>query len=234
MLFVLVHSPSVGPATWSAVAGRLADAGCAAVVPSLLAVGKGGAPFWPRVTAAVGDGLAGTDAGEPLVLVAHSNAGVFVPVIRRSLARPVACSIFVNASLPAERGPTPMVPGDFLPFLRGLAGPDGRLPRWTDWWDEPDVASLFPDPATREVIASEQPRLPLAYYEEQVPVPDGWEDHRCAYLLFGPPYDAQAGQARQRGWEVRSVPGAHLHQVVNPGGVARSLLGLAKGSAQLS
>jgi hypothetical protein len=96
------------------------------------------------------------------------------------------------------------------------------------------VAPLFPDPATREVITSEQPRLPLAYYEEQVPVPDGWEDHRCAYLLFGPPYDAQAREARQRGWGVRSLPGAHLHQVVDPGGVARSLLGLAKGSAQLS
>ena len=88
MLFVLVHSPSVGPATWSAVAGRLADAGQAAVVPSLLTVGEGGPPFWPRVTAAVGDELAGTDPAGPLVLVAHSNAGVFVPVIRCSLARP--------------------------------------------------------------------------------------------------------------------------------------------------
>jgi hypothetical protein len=139
MLFVLAHSPSAGPATWSAVAGRLADAGHAAVVPPLLAVGEGGPPFWPRVTAAVGDGLAGTDAAEPLVLVAHSNAGVF-----------------------------------------------------------------------------------------------DWEDHRCAYLVFGPPYDAQARQARQRGWEVRSLPGAHLHQVVDPDGAARSLLGLANGSAQLS
>jgi hypothetical protein len=227
MLFVLVHSPSVGPATWSAVAGRLADAGHAAVVPSLLAVGEGGPPFWPHVTAAVGAGLAGTDAAEPLVLVAHSNAGVFVPVIRRSLAQPAACSIFVDASLPAEHGPTPMAGEGFLPFLRGLAGPDGTLPRWTDWWDEPDVAELFPDPATREAVTAEQPRLPLAYYEEQVPVPGGWEDHRCAYLVFGPPYDDQAREAGQRGWEVRSLPGAHLHQVVDPGGVARSLLGLA-------
>ena len=227
MLFVLVHSPSVGPATWSAVAGRLAGAGHAAVVPSLLAVGEGGPPFWPRVTAAVGDGLAGTDVAEPLVLVAHSNAGVFVPVIHRSLARPVTCSIFVDASLPAEPGPTPMAGEEFLPFLRGLAGPDGSLPRWTDWWDEADVAALFPDAATREAITSEQPRLPLAYYEEQVPVPHGWPDHRCAYLLFSPPYDAQAREARQRGFQVRSLPGDHLHQVVDPVGVACSLLGLA-------
>ena len=103
-----------------------------------------------------------------------------------------------------------MVGEEFLPLLRGLAGPDGRLPRWTDWWDEPDVAALFPDPATGEAIASEQPRLPLAYYEEQVPVPGGWQDHRCAYLLFGPPYDTQAREARQRGWEVATLPGGEI------------------------
>jgi len=226
-LFVLVHSPSVGPGTWAPVAGRLTAAGCAAAVPSLLAVGEGGPPYWPRVTAAVGARLAGTDAGKPLVLVAHSNAGVFIPVIRRSLAQPVTCSIFVDASLPAGHGPTPTAGEEFLPFLRGLAGPDGLLPRWTDWWDEADVAPLFPDPATREALTGEQPRLPLAYYQEQVPVPDGWQDHRCAYLLFGPPYDAQAREARERGWAVRSIPGEHLHQVVDPGGVARCLLELA-------
>ncbi|HUL27765.1 MAG TPA: hypothetical protein VLW44_18555 [Streptosporangiaceae bacterium] len=43
-LFVLVHSPSAGPGTWSPVAGRLTAAGCAAVVPSLLAVGTGCCP----------------------------------------------------------------------------------------------------------------------------------------------------------------------------------------------
>jgi hypothetical protein len=226
-LFVLVHSPSVGPGTWSPVAGRLTAAGRAAVVPSLLAVGAGGPPYWPRVTAAVAARLAGTDSGEPLVLVAHSNAGVFIPVIRRSLAQPVTCSIFVDASLPAGHGPTPMVGGEFLPFLRGLAGADGLLPRWTDWWEEADVAPMFGDPATRKAVTSEQPRLPLAYYEEQVPVPDRWQDHRCAYLLFGPPYDAQAREAAERGWAVRSLPGAHLHQVADPGGVARCLLELA-------
>jgi hypothetical protein len=61
-----------------------------------------------------------------------------------------------------------------------------------------------------------------------VPVPDGWQDHRCAYLLSGPPYDAEARQARERGWAVRRLPGAHLHQTVDPGGVARVLLELAR------
>jgi hypothetical protein len=233
-LFLLIHSPSVGPSTWTPVAQRLREAGCAVAVPSLLAVGEGDPPFWPRVVAAVAeglartaDGLAGTDSGQQLVLVGHSNAGVFMPVIAHNLAGRVACSIFADATVPASRGLTPVAEEEFLPFLRGLAGPDGRLPRWTDWWDEDDVAPLFPDPQSRQVITDEQPRLPLAYYLEQVPVPAGWDDHRCAYLQFSEPYQDQAARARQRGWPVQLVPGGHLHQIVDPDRVARALLGLA-------
>jgi hypothetical protein len=225
-LFVLIHSPSVGPSTWSPVAEQLVASGCDAVVPSLLSVGEGGPPFWPRAVAAVAAGLAGTDPGQPLVLVAHSNAGVFVPVIERGLVQPVACSVFADATVPAARGHTPTAGEEFLPFLRSLADPDGRLPRWTDWWDEDDIAPMFPSPQAREVITGEQPRLPLAYYQEQVPAPAGWDDHSCGYLLFSPAYQDQARQARQRGWPVQSLPGEHLHQIVDPDGVAHALLDL--------
>jgi hypothetical protein len=213
---VLVHSPSVGPSTWSPVAGQLVASGCGTVVPSLLGVCEGGPPFWPRAVAAVAAGLAGTDRGQPLVLVAHSNAGVFVAVIARGLERPVACSIFADAAVPAAAGRTPIAGEEFLPFLRSLVGPDGRLPRWTDWWDEPDVAAMFPRPQAREVITGEQPRLPLAYYTEQVPAPAGWDDRPCAYLLFSPAYQDQASRACLRGWPVQSLPGEHLHQIVDP------------------
>jgi hypothetical protein len=229
-LFVLVHSPSVGPSTWSPVAEQLAAAGRDAVVPSLLSVGEGGPPFWPRAVAAVTAGLAGTDPGQPVVLVAHSNAGVFVPVIVGGLVQPVACSIFVDATVPAARDHTPTAGDEFLPFLRNLADPDGRLPRWTDWWDEQDVAPMFPSTQAREVITREQPRLPLAYYQEQVPAPPGWDDRRCGYLLFSAAYQEQARQARQRGWPVRSLPGEHLHQIVDPHGVAQALLSLSASS----
>jgi hypothetical protein len=227
-MFVLVHSPSVGPSTWSPVAERLTAFGCDVVVPSLLAVGEGGPPFWPRIVAAVDSELAGTGPGQALVLVAHSNAGVFIPVIARGLARPVACSVFADATVPAAAGHTPMAGKEFLPFLRGLAGPDGRLPQWTDWWDEQDVAPMFPSARAREVITREQARLPLAYYQEQVPAPGGWDDHPCGYLLFSPAYEDQARQAHERGWPVLSLPGEHLHQIVDPDGVARVLLDLAR------
>ena len=230
-LFVLVHSPSVGPSTWQAVADRLRDAGHKAVVPSLLSVGQGGPPYWPKVVASVRAGLSGTDAPQPLVLAAHSNAGLFLPMIASELGRAVACSIFADASVPPPGGSTPVAEDDFLPFLRGLADDSGRLPQWTSWWDEEDVAPMLPDPRVRQVVVEEQPRLPLDYYLEDVPVPAGWDQHRCGYLLFSQGYEAQAAEARRRGWPVRIMPGEHLHQVVDPAGVTSALLELADAAA---
>ncbi|WP_431676883.1 alpha/beta hydrolase [Kitasatospora sp. KL5] len=225
-VFALVHSPSVGPATWRPVAGQLAAAGHRVHVPSLLHVAEGGPPYWPRVVDAVRDGLTGVPADVPVVLVVHSNAGLFLPVIRAGLDHPVAASVFVDAALPARVGPTPVAPPERLDVLRTMAV-DGRLPRWTDWWDEADVAPMFPDPQLRRTVTEEQPALPLSYYEQQIPVPVGWDDHPCSYLLFGSPYEDVAAEARDRGWRVAHLPGAHLHQIVDPAGTARLIVELA-------
>ncbi|MFJ2894140.1 alpha/beta hydrolase [Streptomyces sp. NPDC087218] len=229
-IFVLVHSPSVGPSTWAPVAARLTAAGHRVRVPSLLHVGAGGPPYWPRVVDAVRDGLDGIPAEHPLVLVAHSNAGLFLPVVRAGLDHPVTASVLVDAALPARTGPTPVAPPGLLEFLRPLAV-EGVLPRWTDWWDEADIAPMFSDPEVRQRVVAEQPRLPLAYYEQHVPVPAGWDDHPCSYLLFGPPYEETAAEARDRGWRVAHLPGEHLHQLVDPAGTARHILELSGGGA---
>ncbi|MGW3359321.1 alpha/beta hydrolase [Streptomyces bungoensis] len=225
-LFVLLHSPSMGPSSWHSAAEELTAAGFQVRVPSLLHVGAGDPPFWPRVADAVRDDLRQVPAGRPVTLVAHSNAGLFLPVVRAALDQPVTGSVFVDAPLPARVGPTPVAPPELLEFLTPLAV-NGRLPRWTDWWDEADVAPMFADPVVRRTVTEEQPTLPLSYYEQRIPVPDGWDDHPCSYLLFGPPYDGCAAEARDRGWRVAHLPGAHLHQIVDPAGTARHLVELA-------
>jgi hypothetical protein len=229
-IFVLVHSPSVGPSTWHPVAEQLTAAGYPVQVPSLLHVGAGEPPFWPRAVNAVRDALKEIPLDHPIVLVAHSNAGLFLPAIRSGLDHQVSSSAFVDAALPARTGSTPAAPSELLEFLRPMAV-NGTLPRWTDWWDEADIAPMFPDPKTRQTVIAEQPALPLSYYEQQIPVPDGWDDHPCSYLLFGPPYDAMAADARERGWRVAHLPGAHLHQIVDPAGTARRLIELTTGAA---
>jgi pimeloyl-ACP methyl ester carboxylesterase len=224
--FVLIHSPSVGPRTWQPVAHRLTKLGWEAIVPSLLHVTDHGPPYWPRVVDAVRAGLGTAEQGQGLVLVAHSNAGLFLPVIAAALPGQVRGSIFVDAALPPPSGTAPVAPPELLALLRDKAS-DGLLPCWSDWWDEEEVAALFPDQAIRQAVTEEQPRLPLSYYQASVPVPTGWDARPCAYLLFGPPYDELASEARGRGWIVEQLPGKHLHQLVDPDGVARSLLAIA-------
>jgi pimeloyl-ACP methyl ester carboxylesterase len=224
--FVLIHSPSVGPRTWQPVAHRLAALGWEAAVPSLLHVADQGPPFWPRVVDAVRAGLGTAEPNQGVMLVAHSNAGLFVPVITAALPGQVRGCIFVDAALPPSSGAVPVAPPELLALLQDKAS-GGLLPRWTDWWDEKDVAALFPDQQTRQAVTEEQPRLPLAYYEASVPVPAGWDAQPCAYLLFGPPYDELATEARERGWIVEQLPGTHLHQLVDPDGVTRLLLAIA-------
>jgi pimeloyl-ACP methyl ester carboxylesterase len=179
------------------------------------------------VVEAVVAGLGTAERGQGLVLVAHSNAGLFIPVIAAALPGQVRGCIFVDAALPPPSGAAVVAPPELLALLRDKAS-GGLLPPWTDWWDEDEVAPLFPDQATRQAVTEEQPRLPLSYYEASVPVPAGWDAQPCAYLLFGPPYEELASEARGRGWIVEQLPGAHLHQLVDPNGVARSLLAIAE------
>src|SRR5262245_65523417 len=74
---------------------------------ALLAKGDGGRPGRPLEM----------DQSRPAVLVAHSNAGLFLPVIAADLGRPVAGLVFADASVPPVRGSAPVAEGDFLPFL---------------------------------------------------------------------------------------------------------------------
>jgi hypothetical protein len=226
-VFVLVHSPSVGPSTWAPVADQLRALGRDAVVPSLRDIGDGDPPFWPGVVEAVAEATRVLATDQPVLLVAHSNAGLFVPVLVTETARPVHGCLFVDAALPGRQESTPVASDELLDFLRGKVAADGRLPRWTDWWDDEDVAELFPDAATQAAVMADQPRLPLTYYEQRVPVPAGWDETPCGYLLFGPPYDDVAADARDRGWLVEQLPGAHLNQVVEPDATADRLIGMA-------
>ena len=56
----------------------------------------------------------------------------------------------------------------------------------------------------------------------------GWDAQPCGYLLFGPPYERVANEAAARGWAVERIPGLHLHQLVDPGGVAARIAGMAR------
>ena len=216
-LLALLPSPLLGQAAWSRVAVLLRERG--------LRVTEVGLP--ERVTS-VRDVLTGFAAAlpvsEPVVLVPHSNAGLYVAAL--AAAVPVRGVVFVDAGLPSSAPSVPTAPDWLRERLAGLAGPDGTLPPWAGWWPEADTAGLFPDPDTRRAVEREQPRLPLAYFDAEVPTPPGWERLPAAYLAFGDTYAEERAEAVRRGWPVATVPGDHLHMLVDPAGVADALTGL--------
>ena len=225
-VLVLIHSPSVGPGTWQPVADLLRSSGVESVIPDLRTIGSGQPPYWPRVAQTVAEEIAKVDPDVPVLLVAHSNAGLFLPTIAQAAGHPIDGAIFVDAGLPATDGETPVAPVEFQEQLRELADADGVLPPWTDWWTPEDIAELLPDPAVRTAVVAEQPRLPLAYYQQTLPTPPAWASIRAAYLQFSDGYAAEASRAGHAGWPVEHLPGEHLHQVVDPVAVTDSLLSL--------
>ena len=163
------------------------------------------------------------DVEEP-VLVAHSNAGLFVPWLAGR--HRIAAGVFVDAGLPKGSGAVALSPPSFYDSLRGKADESGLLPPWTDWWSSSDVSSLVPDSRMRAAVSEEAQRFPLSYFRGTVPVPAGWDRLPCGYLAFGDTYAEERQDAVDRGWPVRTIAGRHLHMLVDPETVSATIVDL--------
>ena len=215
----LLPSPLLGPACWRPVAAALAADGWAvAEVPPEQVASSTGA-------AALATFLAAIPEDRDVVLIPHSNAGLFVPSLAAARRRTLGY-VFADAGLPAAGEPVPMVPRQFYDMLAAKADTDGMLPPWIQWWDGEDLSGLFPDAHTRAEVEAQQQRLPLSYFAESVLVPPGWPDRPGAYLAFGETYGPERAAAAALGWPVTTLPGEHLHMLVNPAEVAAALIGL--------
>jgi len=211
---ILIHSPFLGPATWQSTAYVLANQGRGVRVPDLSVVAKSAPPYWPAGL----DSIVRAAGDDPVVLVPHSNAGLYIPAVVEALGDQVRGVVFVDAALPGR--------GHYrtADFLKKLAAADGLLPPWTSWWDEADVAALFPNADVRALVEAEQPRMPLAYFEHLPPAPDGWATVPCGNVWFGEPYDQGAEQAANLGWPTAHLPGGHLQMLSDPPAIASAIL----------
>jgi hypothetical protein len=226
-VFVLVHSPLVGPTTWSRVAGELERRGRQVLVPSLLEVARAEAPQWRHVPEAVRAATARTPG--PLVLVGHSGAGPLLPTIADALTAEVAALVFVDSFLPPPSGSVDLGPPGFMDRLHGLAS-NGMLAPWSSWFGEEAMRELVPDDRVRAALEEEMPSLPLSYFDATVPVPNAWHARPCAYLLLsGEPYGETAADARGRGWPVAEISGGmHLAMATEPIAVTDAILELER------
>jgi hypothetical protein len=223
LTFVLVHSPLVGPITWSPVAVALGRRGVAALVPEM--ANDTDTPYWERHARSVAEQMRDIAAEREIVLVAHSGAGALLPAIRQLSELAVAAYVFVDAGLPS--GGTPRLPpGVSCERMQTIYERGGRFPSWT----EDDLKDAVPDGDLRRQLLAEIRPQPWAFWMEPIPVFPGWPDAPCAYMRFGknPTYDDPAAEAQRLGWPFSELPGDHFQMLVEPELVTDALLTLTK------
>lgn len=213
---LLLPSPLLGPATWQPAATWLRGAGHLAEVVTY----PGDAPTPQAVIDAV---LAAADGLGDVMLVPHSNAGLYAGHLADLVG--ARATVYVDAALPLLPGDdTALAPPALLDFLRTRVRADGLLAPWTEWWG--DLEGLFPDADARAAVEAGQPRLPLSYFTERVPVQTGWAERACAYLAFADTYADELALAHRHDWPVTVLAGQHLHQLHDPAGVGAAVLDL--------
>src|SRR5690348_10863600 len=183
-LIVLVHSPLVGPFTWSLVVGQLQAAGIDVLVPELTDTGRTPPPYWQQQALSMRQALASVPQARSLVLVGHSGAGALLPAFARAIRHPVKAYLFVDAGLPHPNQSRldemeTSVP-EFAQELRKYLAAGECFPNWSD----EDLREELPDEyVRRQLLAELQPRS-LDFFEEVLPDLPGWPDTKCGYLLF--------------------------------------------------
>lgn len=218
---VLVPSPLVGPRTWTDVARVLRGDGRTVHVADLRDVPT--APDPADEARRTLRSLLRVAAG-PVVLVLHSNAGLYAPLLVEAASRDVEAVVLVDAGVVGDGPTVPLAPARLLDHLAGLADEDGLLPPWSRWWPADALEQVLPDPRVRAEVEAELRPVPLGYLRGRVPVPDVRVP--TAYLRLSAAYDDELRTASARGWPTASLDRGHLHQVVEPLAVTRAIQAL--------
>jgi hypothetical protein len=224
IVFLLVHSPLVGPTTWAPVAEALKSAGYEVVVPRLDSPPRIEGSYRDRHARIVAEAVRAVPQDRAIILVGHSGAGPLLPAIREAMHRKIAGYIFFDAGLPRD-GASHLDLFDTAAEVKEFreAAVNGLLPKWTD----DDLRTSIKDDALRRAFVAELPALPLAVYEEPLPVFKAWPDAPCAYVRTSAAYDPFLAAARKKGWPVRELDGGHFYMLNEPARAAGLLRELA-------
>lgn len=221
-VYILIHSPLVGPLTWKLTAEQMRQRGIEVIVPTLSDAADSNEPFWKQHAESIAALHIPKDC--PVILVAHSGAGPLLPVIRQSLANPVNAYVFVDAGLPRNgasrldlmKSEDPAWAAQFQEELKR----GGSFPNWTF----EDLQEVIPDETLRKQMVAEIRPRGLPFFTEPIPVFEEWPDAPCAYIKFSPPYQGAAGQARQAGWLTYELEVGHFHMLVDAETVAELIV----------
>lgn len=219
---VLIHSPLVGPDTWSLAGESLTIHGVPVVIPNIRS--HTSAPVhWHRHAGDVADALAHIPQNRRLALVAHSGAGLLLPAIREMIPHPITGYIFVDAGIPVDGlSRLDLIRHESVEMANQLEvhlESGGYFPEWT----EDDLREDVPDDALREKLIGDLRPQPLRFFTESIPVSSSWPDAPCSYVQFTSTYQVYADRALAAGWPVHRIEGGHFHMLVDPDAVATTI-----------
>ena len=216
---LMIHSPLVGPLTLGPLGAELCELGFEVVLPDLREGLMGPRPQWRAIL-----DLAIAAAESVDVIVAHSGAGVLMPLLAEQLSPDVVA--FVDAVVPGD-ALTYQASEPFLEFVDSLSHDGPLLPPWHEWWGDDAMARLIPDGDLRRRIAADTPRMPRSFYDDPVPLPTGWMTrHGCCFLQLSPAYDDDRVRAETYEWPTARMTGQHLDVAVKPVAVGERLMNL--------
>lgn len=104
-------------------------------------------------------------------------------------------------------------------MLRGIAG-DWMLPPWSSWWGPVVLQWLIPEADERSPFEADCPALPLAMFEEEMPMTPAWPDALYAYLKLSDGYTEPAAKAAELGDRPPGSAANHLSLLAQPAEVA--------------
>jgi Alpha/beta hydrolase family len=223
--FVLVHSPLVGPFTWSLVADERRTCGVSVALPTLPEDRR--APYWRLHAEAVAAQVSGI--GDPLVLVGHSGVCPLLPAIGTAIDGTISAYVLVDGDLPLAPG----TGGSRIDLLRAaspaladeleaLLAAGGSFPTWGD----EDLRKEIPDQRLRARVVAEVRPQPRQFWTEALPAVPGWPDAPCGYLELSAHYGGAAARARREGWAYRHLAGGHFEMLTRPADVADAIVDL--------
>jgi hypothetical protein len=223
---VLVTGPMVGASSWTPTAERLRASGWRVHIPDILRANRA-LPPWHMLSSHYAK-LVSLDRAA--ILVGHSMATAVVADLARHMA--VQGLIMVDGEIPPASGPVPPGSELFRAFVLGLAGADGWLPRWSDWWrDHPrrsfaGVDELACDANAFALFENDQPRVPAAWFEDAIDLAP-WAHCPAGYIQTSRFYDHAAEDAETRGWPLVRLQGTHLHPALQPDETAEAIAVIA-------
>ncbi len=220
-LLLLVHSPLVGPSSWSKVGLEARRRSVAAVAPDSTGFVDGERPRWSRFV----DMAVGPVDDQRVVAVGHSGAGALLPAIAARLGEQLDAVVFVDAVLPGD-GADHELSADMAALLDAQTT-DRHLAPWLDWWPAPVVEALLPAPDDRQLLRSDMPQVPRDTYDDPVHLPAGWTRQPGAYLQLSGAYAEDARRAERLGWPCQAIDGTHLSIATEPALVLDAILSLA-------